>query len=310
MSVLVIAEHTGTALKTTTHTTIDAASHLGPVTVLVMGGVAVTAAEEAAKLEHVTEVLLVEAPHLEHMLAEECAEQVVGLADKYRDILFPATTFGKNVMGRVAGILESSAISDIIEIIDNKTFKHPTYAGNAIATVQTTEKKLIATIRPTAFNVVAESGRETKVTVIGAKPALGLSTFVREELSDSSKPQLGSAKVVVSGGRGLKEADNFSMLEELAGKLGGGAIGATRAAVDLGWVPNDYQVGQTGKVVAPDIYFAVGISGAIQHLAGMKDSKVIVAINTDENEPIFDVATYGLVADLFEAIPELIKELS
>jgi electron transfer flavoprotein alpha subunit len=310
MSVLVIAEHTGTALKTTTHTTIDAASHLGPVTVLVMGGVAVTPAEEAAKLEHVTEVLLVEAPHLEHMRAEECAEQVVGLADKYRDILFPATTFGKNVMGRVAGILESSAISDVIEIIDNKTFKHPTYAGNAIATVQTTEKKLIATIRPTAFNVVGESGRETKVTVIGAKPSLGLSTFVREELSDSSKPQLGSAKIVVSGGRGLKEAGNFSMLEDLAGKLGGGAIGATRAAVDLGWVPNDYQVGQTGKVVAPDIYFAVGISGAIQHLAGMKDSKVIVAINKDENAPIFDVATYGLVADLFEAIPELIKELS
>ncbi len=310
MAVLVIAEHTGGSLKTSTHATIAAASMMGAVSVLVMGGEAVGAAEEASKLEHVAEVMLMEAPHLENLLAEELASQVVELADKFEHVLFPATTFGKNLMGRVAGMMEISAVSDVMEIIDDKTFKRPTYAGNAIATVQTAETKVLATIRPTAFESVGESGKEATVTVIGAQAPVGLSSFMKAELSDSSRPQLGSAKVVVSGGRGLKEADNFGMLEELASKLGGGAVGATRAAVDLGWVPNDYQVGQTGKVVAPDIYFAVGISGAIQHLAGMKDSKVIVAINKDENAPIFDIATYGLVADLFDAIPELIKELS
>ena len=311
MAVLVIAEHNGKTLKTSTHATISAASILGAVSVLVMGGnAAFDIAKEASKLEHVSEILLVEADHLEHQLAEDLAIQVAPLVEKFEHTFLPATSFGKNLMGRVAGLLEISAISDVIEIVDEKRFKRPTYAGNAVATVQTAETKVLATVRPTAFETVTESGQEASVKVIDAHASTGLSSFVKSELSDSSRPQLGSAKVVVSGGRGLKEADNFGMLEELASKLGGGAVGATRAAVDLGWVPNDYQVGQTGKVVAPDIYFAVGISGAIQHLAGMKDSKVIVAINKDENAPIFDIATYGLVTDLFDDIPELIKELS
>lgn len=310
MAVLVVAEHANGQLKTTTHTTVTAASELGDVSVLVMGHDAVSIAEDASKIEHVKEVFLAEAAHLEHQLAEECAMVIAAQVDAFEHIFLPATTFGKNVMGRVAGLLEVSAISDVLEIVDSKTFKRPIYAGNAVATVQTEEKKVLATIRTTAFEAAGLSGSDAKVSVISAPEALGLSSFLKAELSDSSKPQLGSAKVVVSGGRGLKEAANFSMLEDLASKLGGGAVGATRAAVDLGWVPNDYQVGQTGKVVAPDVYFAVGISGAIQHLAGMKDSKVIVAINKDENAPIFDVATYGLVADLFDAVPELIKELS
>ncbi|MFT7144059.1 MAG: electron transfer flavoprotein alpha subunit [Alphaproteobacteria bacterium] len=309
MNILVVAEHNQKQITVGSLCTVTAAKALGgDITILVAGENADDAAKHAASLEGVTKVLYVNNALYAHSLAEEMSNLIHTQAVNYSHIMAPASTFGKNIMPRVAAILDVQMVSDVTKIVSADTFERPIYAGNAIATVKSHDKIMVLTVRPTAFDK-ANVGNESPIENINAAHAFGKTFFVSHKLSDSEKPQLTSANVVVSGGRGLKEAANFAMLEELADKLGGGAIGASRAAVDVGWVPNDYQVGQTGKVVAPDLYVAVGISGAIQHLAGMKDSKIIVAINKDENAPIFEIASYGLVADLFEAVPALIKEL-
>ena len=275
---------------------------------LVAGCGSAGVAEEAARVAGVARVLLADAPEYERDLAENLAPLIVRLAPAYGHVLAAATTFGKNVMPRAAALLDVQQISDIIAIEDDDTFIRPIYAGNAMATVRSTDAVKLITVRTTAFEPAAAAGGSAPVEAIEATGAAGLSSFVGEELTRSERPELTTAGVVVSGGRGMKSGENFEMLERIADKLGA-AVGATRAAVDAGFVPNDYQVGQTGKVVAPDLYIAVGISGAIQHLAGMKDSKVIVAINTDEEAPIFQVADYGLVQDLFQALPALEAEL-
>ena len=279
----------------------------GDVHVLVAGAGCAAVADEAAKMAGVSKVLLADDAQYEKQLAEPIADLVVSLAGDYATIATPASTNGKNFMPRIAALLDCSQISDITAVIDANTFERPIYAGNAIQTVRTSEAKKAITVRATAFAAVEMSG-SAAVEAISATANSGLSEFIGEELTKSDRPELTSAKIVVSGGRGMQSGDNFPMLEKIADKLGA-AVGASRAAVDAGFVPNDYQVGQTGKVVAPDLYIAVGISGAIQHLAGMKDSKVIVAINKDEEAPIFQVADYGLVADLFNAVPELEEEL-
>ncbi|RMD87599.1 MAG: electron transfer flavoprotein subunit alpha/FixB family protein [Alphaproteobacteria bacterium] len=307
MTALVLAEHDNSALADATRAVVTAATALGEVHILVAGSGAGPVAEAAAKLDAVSKVLHADAPHLAHPTAEALEPLLVELAGDYDAVLAPATTFGKNVLPRVAAKLDVAQISEIIEIVDQKTFKRPIYAGNAIATVETSDAKKVITVRATAF-AKAGDGEAAPVESIEAPADPGLSTFVGQELSKSDRPELTSAKIVISGGRGMGSAENFKMLERIADKLGA-AVGASRAAVDAGFVPNDYQVGQTGKIVAPELYIAVGISGAIQHLAGMKDSKIIVAINKDEEAPIFQVADYGLVADLFEALPELEKEL-
>mgnify|MGYP003638398015 CR=1 FL=1 len=310
MSILVIAEHDHKCLSVGSLCTLTAAQELGgSITVLVAGENADSAAKHAASLQGVSKVIYVNDALYAHSLAENMANLIVAQSKGMSHILAPASTFGKNILPRVSALMDVQMISDITKIIDADTFERPIYAGNAIATVQSLDKVKLLTVRPTAFDKAQTAGAETAIESGAKAQGFAKTAFVSHKLSDSEKPQLTSANVVVSGGRGMKEAANFAMLEELAEKLGGGAIGASRAAVDVGWVPNDYQVGQTGKVVAPDLYVAVGISGAIQHLAGMKDSKVIVAINKDENAPIFEVASYGLVADLFDAVPELIKEL-
>ena len=309
MSVLVIAEHDHKSIKPVTLNVITAARKIdSDVHLLVAGTDCGGATEAAAKIHGVSKVLKCDAPELSHRLAENVAPLIVNMAGNYSHIMAPATTFGKNVMPRAAAVLDTQQISDIIEVVDADTFTRPIYAGNALATVKSSDDKKIITVRGTAFDPVKAEGGNAPVEDIAATGDSGLSSFVKQELSQSDRPELTAANIVISGGRGLGSAENFAIIEKLADKLGA-AVGASRAAVDAGYVSNDYQVGQTGKVVAPDLYIAVGISGAIQHLAGMKGSKVIVAINKDEEAPIFQVADYGLVADLFEAVPELESKL-
>ena len=309
MSVLVIAEHDNASLKPATLHTVTAASAIGgDIDVLVAGAGCGAAAEEAARIPGVAKVLVAEAAALEHRVAEEIAPLIVKLAPNYSHVLAAATTSGKNVMPRAAALLDVQQISDISGVESADTFVRPIYAGNALATVQSSDDVKLITVRTTAFDLAPAEGGSAAVETIDAEAETCLSKFVGAALTESERPELTSARVVISGGRGMQSGENFAMLEKVADKLGA-AVGASRAAVDAGYVPNDYQVGQTGKVVAPDLYIAVGISGAIQHLAGMKDSKVIVAINKDEEAPIFQVADYGLVADLFQAVPELEEAL-
>ena len=305
MTILVIAQHDNEALKPSTLVALGAAAKIdGEVHVLVAGTNCGGVAEAAAKCAGVTKVLKADAPELEFRLAENVAPVIVALAPSYTHVLCPATTFGKNVMPRAAALLDVQQISDISDVIDADTFERPVYAGNALATVKSSDSLKLITVRGTAFDPVAAEGGSAAIEDVASQGDAGLSSYVGRETSESDRPELTAAKVVVSGGRGVGSAENFALIEALADKLGA-AVGASRAAVDAGYVPNDYQVGQTGKVVAPSLYIAIGISGAIQHLAGMKDSKTIVAINKDEDAPIFQVADYGLVADLFDAVPEL-----
>jgi electron transfer flavoprotein alpha subunit len=305
VSVLVLAEHDNQALRTATLPVITAAAQLGgAVTVLVAGKNCMPVAEAAARIAGVAGVLLAEADHYEHALAEELAPAVAAAAKDATHLLAPATTFGKNVLPRVAALLDVAQLSDVVKVVSTDTFVRPIYAGNALATVQSLDKTKVLTIRTTAFDAAADGAGPAPIEKIAATPVAGMSEFAGQELTKSERPELTTARIVISGGRGLGSRENFRLVEEIADKLGA-AVGASRAAVDAGFVPNDYQVGQTGKIVAPDLYIAVGISGAIQHLAGMKDSKVIVAINKDGEAPIFEIADYGLVADLFQALPEL-----
>ena len=309
MSVLVIAEHDNAQLKGATLNVVAAAAQIdADVHVLVAGHGAQAVAEQASKAASVTKVLLADGDSLANALAENVAEQVLAVANDYSHVLFAATVSGKNVAPRVAAKLDVAQVSDITAVVSPDTFERPIYAGNAIATVQSADPKKVLTVRTTAFDPVAAEGGSASVQTLDAVSDSGKSSFVGRELATSDRPELAGASVVLSGGRGMGSADNFKVLEPLADKLGA-ALGASRAAVDAGFAPNDWQVGQTGKIVAPQLYVAVGISGAIQHLAGMKDSKVIVAINKDEEAPIFGVSDYGLVADLFEAVPELEKSL-
>jgi electron transfer flavoprotein alpha subunit len=309
MAALVIAEHDNRSLKASTLNTVTAAARAGgDVTVLVAGSGCREAADAAAAVAGVSRVLLADAPHLGDHLAENLAEQVLAVAQGHSHILAPATAFGKNVAPRVAARLDVAQISDIISVDSPDTFQRPIYAGNAIATVQSTDAVKVITVRTTAFDAAAASGGSAVVETVQAVADTGKSRFVSSEIAKSERPELAGAKVVVSGGRGMGSAENFKVLDPLADRLGA-ALGASRAAVDAGYAPNDWQVGQTGKIVAPQLYVAVGISGAIQHLAGMKDSKVIVAINKDAEAPIFGVADYGLVGDLFQAVPELVEKL-
>lgn len=309
MSVLVVAEHDNSDIAPATLNTVTAAAEIGgDVTVLVAGSGSSAAAEAAAKIAGVSKVLHADAAEYAHGLAENVSPLIVGLASGYSHVLAPATSFGKNVLPRAAALLDVQQISEISGVVDADTFVRPIYAGNAMATVKSSDSVKVITVRTTAFDAASAEGGSAAVEAADAKGDSGLTSYVGAELSSSERPELTSAKIVISGGRGMQNGENFAMLEEVADKLGA-AVGASRAAVDAGFVPNDYQVGQTGKVVAPDLYIAVGISGAIQHLAGMKDSKVIVAINKDEEAPIFQVADYGLVSDLFEAVPALSKEL-
>ena len=309
MPALVLAEHDNAQLKPASLNVVTAAAKAGgQVHVLVAGSGCAAVAQQAAHVAGVTKVLVADAPHLAHQLAENVAAQVVAVAQGYSHVFAAATATGKNVMPRVAALLDSAQVSDIISVESADTFTRPIYAGNAIATVQSSDAVKVVTARPTNFDPAAPTGASAAVETVAVTPDTGLSTFNSRDIAKSDRPELQGAKVVVSGGRGMGSAENFKLLEPLADKLGA-AMGASRAAVDAGYAPNDWQVGQTGKVVAPQLYLAVGISGAIQHLAGMKDSKVIVAVNKDPEAPIFAVADYGLVADLFEAVPQLVKEL-
>jgi electron transfer flavoprotein alpha subunit len=309
MATLVLAEHDNKSLKDATNKTLTAAKAIGAgVDVLVAGKDCKPVADAAAKLDGVKKVLLADSAAYEHQLAEPLAALIVSLAGKYDVIIAPATTTGKNVMPRVAALLDVMQISEITKVVSPDTFERLIYAGNAIQTVKSSDTKKVITVRTSTFQATGAGG-PASVENAAAVADPGLSTFVGEELSKSDRPELTSAKIIVSGGRAMQSRDNFTkFIEPVADKLGA-AVGASRAAVDAGYAPNDWQVGQTGKVVAPDLYIAVGISGAIQHLAGMKDSKVIVAINKDEEAPIFQVADYGLVADLYQALPELAAEL-
>jgi len=313
MSVLVVAEHDNRALKPATLNAVTAASEIakaagGDVHILVAGKECRPAAEAAAQVAGVAKVLLADDAAYDHGIAENWAPLIVKLAANYSHVLAPATTSGKNVMPRVAALLDVMQISDISAVENADTFVRPIYAGNALATVQSMDRIKIITVRGTAFAPAAATGGNAAIENVDKADAPGTIEFVRAELSKSERPELTSARVIISGGRGMQSGDNFHLLEKVADKLGA-AVGASRAAVDAGFVPNDYQVGQTGKIVAPELYIAVGISGAIQHLAGMKDSKVIVAINKDEEAPIFQIADYGLVGDLFKVLPELDEEL-
>jgi len=309
MANLVIAEHDGAGIKPATLSAVTAAVEIGgDIDILVVGQDCGGAAAAAAQVAGVSRVLCADAAEYGRQLAENVAPLVVALAANYSHVLAPATTNGKNVMPRVAALLDMQQISEISAVKSPDTFERPVYAGNAIATVQSSDSIKIITVRMTAFDGAQDSGGDAAVETVDATGDAGLSSFVRAEIGKSERPELTSASVVISGGRGMQNGENFAMLEKIADLLGA-AVGASRAAVDAGFVPNEYQVGQTGKVVAPDLYIAVGISGAIQHLAGMKDSKVIVAINKDAEAPIFQVADYGLVGDLFTIIPELEAEL-
>jgi electron transfer flavoprotein alpha subunit len=308
MNVLLLAEHDNKTLSPAVAKAVSAAVALGTVHVLVAGAGAQPVAEAAARLDGVAKVLHADAPQLGHQLAEEMAALIVGLMPGYGVAMAAATASGKNIMPRAAALLDVMQVSDIIKVVSADTFERPIYAGNAIQTVQSTDAKKVLTVRTTAFPAVGSSGAAPIETVEAPAP-VGLSSFEKAEVQKSDRPELTAAKIVISGGRGLQSGENFKKyIEPVADKLGA-AVGASRAAVDAGYMPNDHQVGQTGKVVAPELYIAVGISGAIQHLAGMKDSKVIVAINKDGEAPIFQVADFGLVADLFQALPELNAEL-
>lgn len=309
MSILILAEHDNASIKGATLNTVAAAKAIGgDITVLVAGEGCGAAAEAAAKIEGVGKVLCADNAAYGHQLAENVSLLVAELGKDYGYILAPATTNGKNTLPRAAALLDVAQISEIISVESADTFKRPIYAGNVIATVQSSDAIKVITVRATAFDAVAAEGGSASVEAVASAHDAGNSSYVREEVAKSDRPDLTAASVVVSGGRGMQNGDNFAMLYSLADKLGA-AVGASRAAVDAGFVPNDMQVGQTGKIVAPGLYIAVGISGAIQHLAGMKDSKVIIAINKDEDAPIFQVADYGLVADLFDAVPELDSSL-
>jgi len=310
MAVLVLAEHDNKNIKKATLNTVAAAQKLGgDIHVLVAGHNAAAAAAEAAKVAGVKKVLHADAPHLGEFLAENLAALIVSLGKNYSHILAPATSTGKDVMPRAAALLDVQQISDISAVEGADTFVRPIYAGNALATVKSKDPIKVITVRTTGFDAVASSGGNAQVEAVTPPADSGLSAFVSREVSKSERPELTAAKIIVSGGRGMASGENFTkVLEPLADKLGA-AMGASRAAVDAGFVPNDWQVGQTGKIVAPDLYVAVGISGAIQHLAGMKDSRVIVAINKDEEAPIFQVADYGIVGDLFQVVPTLVDEL-
>jgi electron transfer flavoprotein alpha subunit len=309
MTTLLIAEHDNTSVKDTTNKALTAARALGgDVHVLVAGKNCKAAADAGATLDGVSKVLLADAPAYEHMLAEPTAALIVSLAAGYDAIVSPATTSGKNIMPRVAALLDVMQISDVTKVVAPDTFERPIYAGNAIQTVKSNDAKKVITVRTAAFQAAGKGG-SAAVEPITAANDPALSSFVGEELSKSDRPELTSARIIISGGRAMQSRENFTKyIEPVADKLGA-AMGASRAAVDAGYAPNDWQVGQTGKVVAPELYIAVGISGAIQHLAGMKDSKIIVAINKDEEAPIFQVADYGLVADLYQALPQLAEEL-
>jgi len=309
MTTLVVAEHDNAAIKPSTLNTVTAAAKIGgPMHLLIAGHQCAAAAQAAAKIHGVDKVRVADAPGYAHPLAENLAALVVGLAEGYSHILAPATTFGKNFLPRVAALLDVAQISEIVAVASPDTFVRPIYAGNALATVKSGDRIKVITVRTTGFDAAPAQGGSAATEAVTAAPDAGGSRFVSQELTKSARPELTAARIIVSGGRGMGSGENFKILEALADKLGA-AVGASRAAVDAGFVPNDYQVGQTGKVVAPELYIAIGISGAIQHLAGMKDSKLIVAINKDAEAPIFQVADYGLVADLFQAVPELTAKL-
>ena len=309
MSILVVAENSNNEIKSSTLNSIAAASIINEdIHLVIIGNKCEEVAKEAALIEKVKKVIHIDDPQYENSIAENIAPAIVNLSEKYTHILAPASTFGKNVMPRIAALLDLSQISDVIRIENEDTFVRPIYAGNAFATVQSIDNKKIITIRPTSFDAVSREGGNANIEKISFNTDQKLVEFIGREESTSERPELGTARIVISGGRGLQSSENFSMINEIADKLNA-AVGASRAAVDAGYVSNDYQVGQTGKVVVPDLYIAVGISGAIQHLAGMKESKIIVAINKDEEAPIFNIADYGLNADLFEALPEFSQEL-
>ena len=309
MSILVLAEHNNEILKEATKKAITAASKIAnPVHVLVAGIDCANAANDAASTEGVEKVLLAENSQYKNMLSEPISELLIDLMSEYDYLVSAATTNGKNILPRVAALIDTQMISDIISIESSDTFKRPIYAGNVIATVQSTDAKKVITVRATAFESVEVGNASVEKVAVDKVFDAGVSSFLSEEIAESDRPELTAANIVISGGRGMQNGDNFKLIESIADKLNA-AMGASRAAVDAGFVPNDMQVGQTGKIVAPDLYIAVGISGAIQHLAGMKDSKIIVAINKDEDAPIFQVADYGLVADLFEALPALESQL-
>tara|TARA_B100000959_G_scaffold8458_1_gene8553 strand:+ start:741 stop:1673 length:933 start_codon:yes stop_codon:yes gene_type:complete len=308
MTVLVIADHDNAALKGATFNTVTAAQELGDVTILVAGSDCGAVADEAAKLTGINKVLVADDAQYANPLAEVFAPLVIGMAGDYTHILASATTFGKNLLPRVAALMDVQQISEITAIQDADIFERPIYAGNAIATVQSNDATKLITVRATAFEAAVAGDNAAEITAVDASENPRLSEFINTELTKTDRPELTAARVIISGGRGMQGGEHFAMLEKVADILGA-AVGASRAAVDSGFVSNDYQVGQTGKIVAPELYIAVGISGAIQHLAGMKDSKVIVAINKDEEAPIFQVADYGLVGDLFKAVPELEVEL-
>lgn len=309
MTSLVVAEHDNSELKGATLNTVAAANAIsGDVHLLVAGDNCDGVAEAAAKVDGVAKVLVAKGAEYANAIAENMAPLVVKLAGDYSHVLAPADTFGKNLMPRVAAMLDVQQISDITAVESDDTFERPIYAGNAIATVQSSDPVKVITVRTTGFDAVADTGGSASVDAVDSAGDTGLTSYVGSEISKSERPELTAARVVISGGRGMQNGENFAMLEKVADKIGA-AVGASRAAVDAGFVPNDYQVGQTGKIVAPELYIAVGISGAIQHLAGMKDSKVIVAINKDEEAPIFQVADYGIVGDLFTIVPELEEEL-
>ena len=310
MSILVIAEHDNTNLKGSTFNTVAAAGNLtGDIHVLIAGFGTESVLSESQTLDGVSKVISCDNETYANFIAEDLSSLILSISESYTHILAPATTFGKNLMPRVSAKLDSQQISDIISVESDDTFKRPIYAGSCIATVKSNDSIKVITVRSTAFDAVGTNNSGVEVELVDSLSSLGISSFVSEELAKSDRPELTAANIVISGGRGMQSGDNFHLLDSIADKLGA-AVGASRAAVDAGFVPNDYQVGQTGKIVAPDLYIAVGISGAIQHLAGMKDSKVIVAINKDEDAPIFQVADYGLVADLFTALPELESSLS
>ncbi|HRX70230.1 MAG: electron transfer flavoprotein subunit alpha/FixB family protein [Gammaproteobacteria bacterium] len=306
---LVIAEHDHATLKAATLNTVSAAQNIGgEIHLLVAGNHCASAAAASAKISGVTKVLQVDADHYAHPLAEDLAVLIAGLAKDYSHVLAPATTFGKNLMPRVAALLDVTQLSDIVGVENADTFVRPIYAGSMLATVRCSAPVKVITVRSTAFAAAASEGGAAPIEMVPAAPPLGVTRFVGQELTTSERPELTAAQVVIAGGRGMGSGEDFKLLEGIADQLGA-AVGASRAAVDAGFAPNDYQIGQTGKIVAPELYIAVGISGAIQHLAGMKDSKTIVAINKDEEAPIFQIADYGLVGDLFKVLPELSAEL-